>query len=378
MKIGFFSESYKPYVSGVVKSIESFKNQFKEKGHKVYIFAPDYPEARPEDNVFRIKSFPALTHPDFRLPLTFFNKIRDKIKSLQLDIIHTHSPFLAGWLAKYVSQKLNIPLVFTYHTLYEKYSHYAPIGKLLAKKITIKYTKKYCEYCDLIIAPSNYVKKKLQERDILNRILTVPTGIELSLYENKDTDWIQDKYKIDEEEKILLFVGRLGKEKNIDFLLKSFQKISNKIDNVRLMIVGEGPYKKNLESLRDNLGIEKKVIFTGLQPYNKVIDFYLYSDLFVFPSLTETQGLVILEAMAGGLPVVAVDAGGVTAMIDQGENGILVRENINQFVRAVVKILSDEKEYRVYCQNAVKKAAGYSISRMADKLLQGYRDILYL
>ncbi|MFW5976868.1 MAG: glycosyltransferase family 4 protein [Bacillota bacterium] len=375
MKIIFFSESYKPYVSGVVKSIETFKKQLIKKGHQVYIFAPDYPEAEPEPGVFRFKSIPAFTHPDFRLPLPFSPGLKNKIADLKPDIIHTHSPFLVGWLARYISGKLNKPLVFTYHTLYEKYSHYAPLGESLVKKLTVKFTRRFCDSCDLIIAPSQYVKNRLKKYNISPKILTIPTGIDISLYKKKHPGWIRKKYSLKDKDKILLFVGRLGEEKNLEFLLKTFQSLSRNIDDVKLIIIGDGPHKARLIKLRNNLNLKDKVIFTGLQPYNRVIDFYLFSDVFVFPSLTETQGLVILEAMAGGLPVVAVDAAGSTAMINSGKNGLVVKEDIKEFARAVKQILSDKNQYQIYSQNARKTARKFTIENMTQKMLKGYHDI---
>ena len=378
MRIGFFSESYKPYVSGVVKSIESFTEELNKKGHEVFIFAPDYPrvEEEAESNIFRIKSLPAPTHPEFRLPLPLAPAWKKKAAALNLDIIHTHSPFIMGWLAKSTAKKLDLPLIFTYHTLYEKYSHYVPLVQKLVQKATLKYTRKYCDYCELIIAPSDYVKKRLRQQQVSTPILTIPTGIDISLYENRDPSWIRKEYSLNQEDNLLLFVGRLGREKNIDFLLQAFSEILNNINHTKLMIVGEGPYKENLIQLSRELGLQQEVIFTGLQPHARVIDFYLDSDLFVFPSLTETQGLVILEAMAGNLPVVAVDAAGATGVVEEGVNGLLVGKDEYDFAQAVIQLLTHEKRYNLFKKKAYRKAQEYTIEKMSERLIQGYQKII--
>ena len=376
MKIGFFSDCYKPYVSGVVKSIESFSREYKKMGHEVYIFAPDYPGIEEKNNIYRFKSIPVVTHPKYRLAIPMSRTMIKKIKEINLDIIHTHSPFLMGWLGKIMAKRLDLPLVFTYHTLYEKYAHYAPLIERWARKLAITYTKRYCQYCDMVVAPSEYVKKRLIEYNISGSLLTVPTGIKISDFRKTDSSWIKDKYNLKKEEKILLFVGRLGKEKNVDFLLEAFKKISNNIPKTKLIIVGDGHNKAFLKKMVKSLNIEEKVIFTGLQPHENVIDFYQASDLFVFPSVTETQGLVILEAMAGGLPVVAVDAAGSQDMVDSGVNGMLVKEDQHVFAQSVINLLCNDNKYKLFRSNAEEKAREYTMTKMAKCLLKGYNKLL--
>lgn len=376
MKIGFFSDSYKPYMSGVVKSIELFSSEMVKKNNQVYIFAPDYPEAEKKDNIFRFKSLPAPTNPGFRLALPVSNRVVEKVEELELDVIHTHSPFLMGWLGRFVARKLNIPLVFTYHTLYEEYAHYAPLAKGLTKKLAIKYSKDYCQACDMVVAPSKYVEKILRDYGITTKIMTVSTGINIKPYRKKDGSWVRDKYGIGQEEKVLLFVGRLGQEKNASFLIEAFKQVCDSLSCVRLIMVGDGPEKDKLQQKVDSFSLHNQVIFAGKQRPEKVVDYYLASDLFVFPSTTETQGLVTLEAMAGGLPVVAVDAAGSSVMVDDGLNGILVKLDTHLFARGVIDLLTHDMRYNLFQKNALKKAEEYAIDRMADKLLDGYKEII--
>ncbi|MDI3547019.1 MAG: 1,2-diacylglycerol 3-alpha-glucosyltransferase [Halanaerobiales bacterium] len=376
MRIGFFTDSYKPYMSGVVKSIDLFTAELLKLGHDVYIFAPNYPDAERKKNVYRFKSVPAPTNPGFRLAIPISNRVVQEVKELRLDIIHTHSPFLMGWLGRYVARKLDLPLVFTYHTLYEEYAHYAPVGKELARRLAIKYSRDYCQSCDLVIAPTKFVEKVLKDYQITTRLKTVATGIDLTPYRENDASWVREKYQIHDKEKVLLFVGRLGQEKNVTFLLKAFRKVLDSITNVRLLLVGDGPERGRLERMVEQISLNDKVIFAGRQEPVKVVDYYLASDLFVFPSITETQGLVTLEAMAGGLPVVAVNAAGSTVMVDDGFNGLLVKADQYLFAEAVIELLTHETRYNLFRKNALKKAEQLSIENMTAELLAGYREII--
>ncbi len=377
MKIAFFTDSYKPYISGVVRSVESFMIELQNAGNEVYIFAPDYPGSKKEDNIFRFKSLPAGAVPGFRLALPLSTSVFNRVKELDLDLIHTHSPFLMGWLGKLISRRLNIPLVFTYHTLYEKYAHYFPLGEGVARKLAINYSKRYCQNCDLVIAPTDYVENMLLGYGIKTAIKTVPTGIDIHKYYNKNGLWIRSEYGIRDDEKILLFVGRLGQEKNIELLMETFKMVSESLANTRLIMVGDGPLRKKLLKMTDDYMLNDKIIFTGEKEPDEVVDFYLASDLFVFPSLTETQGLVTLEAMAGGLPVIAVNAAGTTSMVDDGLNGLLVKADPHYFSRAVINLLTHDKRYNLFVKNAVKKAEEYNMKTLTKILLKSYREIGY-
>lgn len=375
MKIGFFTDSYKPYLSGVVKSIELFSSEIEKADHEVYIFAPDYPDAKNQDHIYRFMSLPVPTNRDFRVAIPLSNNVLQTAKKIGLDIVHTHSPFLMGRLGRYVARKLRIPLIFTYHTLYEEYAHYAPVGKELARKLAVKYSRDYCQSCDLVITPSKFVEGKLRSYRITTPLDTIPTGIDLKKYEKTKYLNIRDEYQLMDKDKILLFVGRLGLEKNVSFLIDSFKIITDSLSNVKLIIIGDGSERNRLEEQTNNLMLNNKVIFAGWQEPDRVIDFYKNSDLFVFPSLTETQGLVSLEAMAGGLPVVAANVAGSTSMIDDGLNGLLIKPDIYLFAQGVIDLLTHETRYNLFTKNAFKKAEELSIEKMAAKLLQSYEEI---
>ncbi len=377
MKVAYFSDSYKPYISGVVRSVDLFTQKLRERGDEVYIFAPDYPEAEEEKGVYRFKSIPAFTHPSFRLALPLSVKLTRRLRKIDPDIIHTHSPFLLGLLARIMANRLDIPLVFTYHTLYEEYAHYVPLGESLIRSLALKYSKNYCENSDLIIAPSDYVRKKLKKMGVNTPITVIPTGIDFAPYGEVESDWVREEFARSPEEELLLFVGRLGEEKYIPLLLESFVEIQKKRPETRLILVGDGPVKNDLIEVRDELGLKDKVDFAGQYPPRQVVSFYQACDLFVFTSPTETQGLVLAEAMAGGMPVVSVDAAGAQAIIEDGREGYLVEMGDKKgFVRAVISALDDERKYEKMSKMARDKAEMYSMENVTDRLRDAYIDLI--
>jgi 1,2-diacylglycerol 3-alpha-glucosyltransferase len=380
MKIAFFTDSYKPYLSGVVKSIDTFREELENQGHRVYIFAPDYPGTEKEEGVFRFRSLPTPVQNDFRLAIPLSHKITEQLRELEIDIIHTHSPFLMGWLARYAARRLSLPLVFTYHTLYDEYVHYLPVIKNLAKAFTIRYCREYCQSADLVIAPSVFVEKRLRGYRVKTPIVTVPTGIDLETYLRKDMEQLSSlRRELAEKadfERLLIFVGRLGEEKNVYFLLRAINKLlKDSGDELALLVVGDGPERISMEDYCSQVGISSKVIFVGKQSPEMVTAYYQLSDLFVFPSVTETQGLVTLEAMASGLPVVAVDAAGTRYMVDDGVNGILVEEDENAFAGAVLEILKDDESFQKMSESALTRAMSLSSEKTASRLVEGYQSL---
>ncbi len=376
MKIAMFSDSYRPYTSGVVRSVETFTNELSKLGHEVFIFAPNYRNCKHEPNVYRFFSIPSPTNKDFTLALPFSISLWPKLKEIDPDIIHVHSPFLLGRLGAKWARRLNIPLVFTYHTLYEQYVHYVPINQRIAKEVTVKYTVDFCNRCDHVITPTNVIANHLVKNKVKVPITAVPTGINTEEYENVDRQWLRNRYNIPADKKVLLFVGRLGKEKNVEFLLSCYQEILRRYPDVVMVLVGSGPEENNLKEKVIEESLQDHVIFTGTLPKVDTIKAYCGADIFVFASVTETQGLVIAEAKTAGLPVVAVDAYGPKEMVINGEDGYLCPLDKNIFVNSVIKLLTDERLYRQMRQNALQNAEKLSARNCTLKLLKVYKNLI--
>ncbi|MDR1160089.1 MAG: glycosyltransferase family 4 protein [Syntrophomonadaceae bacterium] len=379
MRIGIFTDSYKPYTSGVVNSIVSFKEELSRWGHEIFIFAPNYfNHSEEEPGVYRMKSLPSPTNSDYSLAIPYYPKMQNLLKKIELDLIHAHSPFILGQVGLHCAQKQQLPLIFTYHTMYDQYVHYVPMAHDLVKKLIVQYSKYYCNKCDHVIVPSSIVKRKLNAQRITTPMTVIPTGVQLQKFATGDSGWLNEHYPATRNKKILLFVGRLTKEKNLEFLIEAFKDIhEQKIETVLVLVAG-GPFEEKLKDLAvaSGLILDEDIIFTGVLPYETLGNVYHSAHLFVFTSKTETQGLVLLEAMASGLPAVAVRAGGVEDMVDSGQNGMLCAERRLDFKNAVCSLLDDEQVYMNMVQQAYKKAEKLSSIHMARKMEKLYRMVV--
>ncbi|NLN87377.1 MAG: glycosyltransferase family 4 protein [Syntrophomonadaceae bacterium] len=377
MKIGIFTESYKPYTSGVVTSISTFKDELTRLGHDIYIFAPSYPnQDEEEDNVFRYFSIPAPTNPGYTLALPVHPGMPSLMKKLQLDIIHVHSPFTLGRVGLHYARKFDLPMLFTYHTRYDQYVHYVRMAQDLVKDVTIKYSRHFCNERDHIIAPSHEIESIIRSFLVTTPITVVPTGIPLEKFQDGNASWLRKNYPIPPHHKILLYAGRLSPEKNIPFLIESFQRIRCTLPDTTLVLVAGGPLEEELREFTASMGwSEQDVVFTGQLPFESLVNAYFAADLFVFSSLTETQGLVLVEAMAAGLPVVAVRASGVREMVRDGTDGLLTNENSDEFAAAVCRILQDDRYYRHLQANARHRAEQMSSQNMALILQDVYEQL---
>ncbi|OPX88347.1 MAG: Alpha-monoglucosyldiacylglycerol synthase [Pelotomaculum sp. PtaB.Bin104] len=377
MKIGIFTDSYLPYTSGVVRSIETFTEELTNTGHEVFIFAPSYRNCCQESSrVFRFSSIPSPTNPDFTLAVPFSIRLRPTIKKLDLDLIHVHSPFLLGRVGARYARKLGIPLVFTYHTLYEEYVHYIPVAKSITKELAQKISRIFCNHCDAVIVPTGVIGQYLREIGVRVPINVVPTGIKVAEFQAGDPDWLRCRYNLPPGEKILLFVGRLGQEKNIGFLMDCFQEVNKEIADTRLVLVGSGPEEEDLKNRANDLGIAGKVTFTGVMPPSEVVNCYAGATMFVFSSVTETQGIVITEAKAAGLPVVAVRAFGVSEMVQNEIDGYLTELDRQQFIEKIKLLLTDHGLYQQMSQRARQNAERLSTANCTAMLVSCYQQLL--
>ena len=289
----------------------------------------------------------------------------------RIDVVHTHSPFLMGGSTR-AARRLKLPLVFTYHTVYEEYVHYSPVARGLAKRLMRMISRRYCNDCDTVIVPTQAIRDLLDRYGVQTEVVVNPTGIDLSRYERLDRGFLRQKLGIPADHRILLFVGRLGKEKNVHFLIRAFSRIAQEDDRVTLVMVGGGPERVDLEQLARSLGMEQKVVFAGAMQPGDMPTVYAGGDIFVFTSTTDTQGMVITEAMAAGLPVVAVKAYGSGNVVDHGINGLLTSVDEAEFAAAVVALLRDASLFSRLALGTRQKAEEMSSTRCAKRLEQVY------
>jgi glycosyltransferase involved in cell wall biosynthesis len=381
MNIAIPGDDYLPSVDGAVTSIMSYTKEFRKMGHRVFIIAPQYPDYKDsEPDILRVWSIAAPFPPKYRLSAAYWHKW--KWKDLKLDIIHSQSPFPLGWNGITEARKLGIPVVNTYHTLYPVYINTYVNVKFIAKPLS-KITRWYSQYvynkCDMVISPSPQMKDALVEYGVKRPIEVMPTGIDLEKFEGHNGNNFRKKYGIGNNEKMLLCMCRLGREKNVNFLIDAMPLILKEIPEARLVISGEGVAKPELEIQAKKLGVENKVLFLGFLNKQDWKDVYAAHDLFVFSSITETQGLVLLEAMSFSKPVVCIGEMGVVDVLEGFEKqtgGLLARNDLSDFTRCVVKILKDKNLYAEKAKQARAKALEMSSENIARKMIKIYEKLI--
>lgn len=412
MKIGFFTERYLPQTDGIVYSIESFRRELESLGHEVYIFAPAPSLRYKEKNKYIIR-FPAikgLWFEDYMTKFPWTPQAYKKAKSLHLDIIHTHTPSEMGLFGMSIALKEHIPLVSTYHTdLFEYIKHYPqvlPGAIILAQLVPLmagrpdlfrtsftmmkpetsvdKWSQKIVRrmiplvnnLCDLVIAPSTKVEKQLTSWKTTKPITVLPTGVDKMATNLEEIEQFRQTYKIHPEDKVVLFVGRLASEKNIDLLIAAFGLVLQQLPSAKLLIIGDNPYRATLETQVKELGIKNQVIFSGyITDRIKLGAAYSVATVFAFPSLTDTQGLVIHEAANSGVPCVLIDRG-ITEVVVNNVSGLYAKNNAADFAEKLVKILSDAHLHDQLGKSAMRLSARLSARQQALKLEALYQDLV--
>jgi 1,2-diacylglycerol 3-alpha-glucosyltransferase len=362
-------------------SIESFRKEFEKCGHTVYVFAPKtkgYTDENPM--VFRYPSIDINYKISFPLGIPFSRAIAKKMSELEIDVIHSQHPNLLGWAAKHWAKKKNIPLVFTWHTLYDQYTHFAPpfIPKKFAERWTINNAVKYANGADQIVVPTPSVKKIIQQWGVKNpNIIAIPTGVDEKEFIGADREEVRKKYSIREDEIVLVWIARFTQEKNVEFLFKSVITILKKNKQIKFLAGGDGHLLEDMKKLVKDAGVELQVIVPGFVPNDEKKNYYAAGDVYVNASKSETQGMVISEAMYCGLPIVAVAATGVKDLVENNVTGLLVKENQEAFAAAVQKLIDDKPLRERFSQNAQKIAhEKYTSSVCAEKMLEVYGEVI--
>ncbi|MFA4858035.1 MAG: glycosyltransferase [Candidatus Margulisiibacteriota bacterium] len=341
MKIALFADSYLPYLSGVTIAVNTLFEDLRQLGHDVKLFVPNYPGAQIEKNVFRFPSLPS-PYSGFRLTVPFAPGFTKTLKDFSPQVIHSHTPFQLGIRAQRLAKGLGIPYVYTLHTLFEEYVHYVPfVNHWHLARLLRRHLKNFCSHCSHVITPSPQTDAYYRSLNTLAPSSVIHTGINLRLAGERRGAGVREKYGIPKDAFLLIYSGRLAKEKNLPFLLRVLsQLVANEAGNqIYLLIVAGGPEEQNLQTLAAQLGLAGRIVFTHGVPHAEVFDCCAAGDLFVFASKTETQGLVIAEAKVMGLPAVVVNAEGVAASISDGEDGFLVPEDETVFADKVIGLM---------------------------------------
>lgn len=383
LNIAMFTNNYFPFIGGVPISISRLTKGLLRQGHNVVIFAPKYPLKTLEDaNIIRCNLLIYYKTKPFNFAIVniFSSGIEKTFSTLNFDIIHVHHPFWMGKKGLELGKKYGLPVILTYHTRLEKYAHNLPLFKQTFENIAShKLIRMFSQKCDAIIAPTNSASEYLANIGVSRDRTVLPTGVDFDFYDNIDIDVVKritEKYKL-QNQVTLCCVSRLTQEKNIYFLLKGIKRIKdNSKVSFKCIIIGDGPEKENILKAIEEQGLNDTVILVGLLSPVDVCNYYMASDIFVFSSQSETQGMVILEAMAGKCAVVAIRSSGIDDIIQNGYNGFMTKADIDLWSEKVIYLIDNPKILSQMCQNAYDFSKKFSIDSMADNTVEVYRKAI--
>lgn len=384
MRIGIFTETYEPYISGLVTSEIMLKNALEKQGHTVYVvtanlekFKYEYDE---EKRVLKLPGIPTGIY-DSRLTSVYPIPAVNLIKGWKLDVIHSQTEFAVGTFARIIAKQFNIPLVHTYHTMYEDYIHYITKGyfQKSSKKLVEYFTKFYCDKtCNELIVPTEKTYKLFKEKyEVEKNINIIPTGIEIERFYKekikiKELGDLRKKYNLSKKDFIILFVGRIAEEKNILFLIDAQKKLIEKNKNIKLLIVGDGPDKEEYEEYAKKIKVDKNVIFTGKAAWEDMPNFYHITDVFTSASKTETQGLTIIEAMASEVVPVCMDDEAFRSMVVEELNGLFFKTE-EEYIKCIERLYNDPKDLEKLNKQARIQAEQYGSNHYASRVLDVYK-----
>lgn len=307
LRVGLFTEVYHPVVNGVVTAVDTLRTFLTELGHEVTVFTPRHPEARYDAGVVRIPSLPLPTQSDYRLTVPVLRRSEIAHRVARLDVLHLHSPFVTGWMGLRYARRYGHPTVYTYHTQLEAYAHYVPFEARATRYAASELTRRFANAVAAVIVPTVAMERRLRELGVDGRIEVLPTGIDVDVFaRGRRRDDLRARMGAGPEDRLCLAVGRLALEKNLDIVIEALAQVPS--PKLRLAFIGEGPEREALEALVRERSLGERVCFLGALQRESLPDYYASADVFLFPSLTETQGLVQVEALAAGLPVFAADS----------------------------------------------------------------------
>jgi 1,2-diacylglycerol 3-alpha-glucosyltransferase len=369
LHIGFFTECYRPIVNGIVASIDALRSGLETAGVAVTTVAPRFPHFDDEGgDIVRIPSLPLPTATAYRLCVPYL-RTADRPRVRDLAIVHTHSPFVTGWMGANHARRRGLPLVFTYHTRIEAYAHYVPFEQRTMQAAAVTLTRSYANAADVVIVPTVAMESRLRELGVHSTIAVVPSSIDVERFAaGRRSPAIRALLGAQDDEPLALVVSRLAREKNLELAIDALTRTCR--TRTRLAIVGDGPHRPALEERARQAGVASRVRFVGALPTVALPDVYASGDAFVFPSITETQGLVLAEALAAGLRVVAVDTPASRDVL--AGQGRLVPPDPLAFARALDDAIVAGRD-----QSAVRLAhSRYSVGLQTRRVLDVYRGLL--
>jgi glycosyltransferase involved in cell wall biosynthesis len=361
-----FTNTYLPHVGGVARSVSFFAQDLRNAGHRVLVVAPTFPGCeehdRSEPDVMRVPAIQKFNGSDFsvRIPSPFL--VDEKVDTFEPDIIHSHHPYLLGDAALRAARRRELPLIFTHHTLYEEYTHYIAKNPENMKRFAAFLSTNYADLCDRVVAPSRSIRHLIRKRGVTVPVSVIPTGVDISFFSKGNGQSFRDKHGIPQESFVIGHLGRLAPEKNLAFLATAASQALEKHPDARLLVVGEGPSQQTILRIFTESGLRKRLILAGKATGQTLADAYHAMDLLVFASHSETQGMVLTEAMAAGVPVIALDAPGVREVVEDGLNGRLLDSETSEkdFSEMLTWSIANPKKVSQWAKTARNTAERFS------------------
>jgi len=377
MRIGMMVDLYKPHVSGITNYIDLNKQYLEKIGHEVYVFTFGDEEYLDDDpRVVRSHGLP-IVDTGFYLNTRYSPEAQKILRTM--DVVHVHHPFLSGRLTLRFCRPRGIPIMFTNHTRYDLYAQaYIPsLPEGIGETFLRAYLPGYCQSIDLVVAPSPGMKKILQKVGVSSQIEVVPNGVDLTPFQKHVKPIDRRTLSFKEDDIVLIYTGRLGPEKNLPFLFRAFNGVVQAYENIRLLIVGDGPERENLMDRVQHMGISSKVKFTGMVDYHEISQYLATADAFVTPSVTEVHPLSVIEAMASGLSVLGIESPGVGDTIKDGTTGFIVKgEDLAAFTAKMVRLITSHDFRQKMGDRAREASREYAIERTTEIMLSHYRQII--
>ena len=381
MNICMFTNTYLPHVGGVARSVSIFAEDLRAMGHNVLVVAPTFdrqPKNEDQRRVLRVPAIQNFNGSDFSVRIPVPGMLDEKIIDFRPDIIHSHHPFLLGDTALRTARMHDLPILFTHHTLYEQYTHYVPFDSAAMKRFIINLSTEYANLCSGVIAPSGSIKALLEKRGVSVPVVVIPTGIDLNFFKNGKADLFRKKHNIPAEQKIIGHVGRLAREKNLPFLAAAVSRFLQNHQGYSFVVAGTGDAERIIKEMFAAHSLADRLIMPGILHGTELADCYKAMDIFVFASKSETQGLVLMEAMAAGVPVIAVRASGVSDVVEDRKNGRILRANCSEmgFAEAIADAFQGNN-IEQWSRAAVQTAGRFSKEQCASSLLHLYDKMIY-
>jgi glycosyltransferase involved in cell wall biosynthesis len=378
MKILMTTLAYPPVQGGVAVSVRSFVEGLRKRGHEVFVAAPAIQASRPDSFMRPLPTFPVPLSHNYRITVGAGKEIIKLVRKFQIEVLHTHQPFVIGPASLAAARRAKLPLVFTNHSFYEAYAHYArPLPTKLVRTWIRWRHRRFVNACDAVIAPSRSTAKYLQTLQMRTPIFIIPTGLSLDFFRKARGDRaLRERLGFKEKDCVLVTITRLAPEKNVALLFRSFARLAPRLARLYLLVVGEGKEFVRWRKWAKEKGLAQRIIFVGYVPHEQIPAYLAAGDIFVHTSLTETQGLVTVEAMAAGLPAVEVEGPGNRDIVEHGVSGLLVSPRVKEFAEAVAQVVQNEALRYHLAREAAARAEAFSQEKAAEKLERVYQKLL--